>query len=97
MKRFYLSILLAAGLLVGCTDVVQNELQTSTSVEIAQTPSYVIPIEQALTSLEEVLVSINENREERGLKKLIVTERKECIAVSAKNLMTPQQVRSIPI
>ncbi len=97
MKKSYFLALLAVGLLVGCTDAVQNDVQTPTSVEVdvEETPSYVIPVEQALASLEEVLVPINANREERGLKKLSITNRTECIVVNAKCLMTSQQMRRV--
>ncbi len=90
MKKIYFLILLAMGLLIGCTDAVQNDVQTPTSVEVeaVETPSYVIPVEQALASLEEVLVTLNPQREKRGLPRLVISNATELLVANRAACMT---------
>ncbi len=93
MRKIYLLALLAVGLLVGCTDIVQNDVQTpSVEVDAVETPSYVIPVEQALASLEEVLVTLNPQREEVGLPRLVISNATELL-VANRAICLPADAR----
>ncbi len=95
MRKCYFFVLLAVALLVGCVDTQQNDLQTPTSLEIdvMGKSSYVIPIEQALASLEEVLVTLNPQREEKGLPCLAVSNKTELLVASRAVCMTTNSRR----
>ncbi len=97
MKKIYCLALLAVGLLVGCTDAVQNDVQTpSVEVDAVETPSYVIPIDDALDNLQSMLVELNPIRAERGLKKMLISDITECLVANRAACTTAQNLRRIP-
>ncbi len=98
MKRMYLFALFSAMLLVGCTEAVQNDVQTPTSVKVesVETPSYVIPIEQALASLEGALTTLNPQREKQGLPKLLISNMQECLVANRATCMTANTRKRMP-
>lgn len=94
MKKRYFFFMLTIGLLAGCSESWQTDVQTPVCTEVSPHSEFVIPIEQALASLEEVLVDINLQRAQMGLPKLKITERTECIAVNSTYLAMSRMLRT---